>query len=70
MRLRRVVAIICLSTLLTQNIPVSAMTILSENNDIVENNNSQELDNDILNEEIIVNISSNVIELSIFKLIK
>ena len=53
MRLRRVVAIICLSTLLTQNIPVSAIDILSENNDIVENNNSQELHNEIINEELI-----------------
>ena len=53
MRLRKVISTICLVVLMTQNIPVSAMTILSENNDIVENDNSQELHNEILNEEII-----------------
>ena len=53
MRLRRVISTICLVTLLTQNIPVSAMTILSENNDIVENNDSQILDNESVNEQII-----------------
>ena len=50
MRLRKVISTICLVVLMTQNIPVSAMTILSENNDIVENDNSQELHNEILNE--------------------
>ena len=46
MRLRRFISTICLVTLMVQNIPVNAVTSLSENN------NSQILDNGTLNEVI------------------
>jgi methionine-rich copper-binding protein CopC len=68
MRLKRIISTICLVSLLTQNIPVNAVTILSENNnsqilaeEIIdsedmtkdENNNSQRLNDKTLNQEVI-----------------